>query len=180
MLRWLTGKHPIPVWVIKQIDRDLLHLCGQGSVLPETRRSDVLASLQEDRYQGAVTLGNDGPVLNARLFAALVPLEALALDTYGEAIWRGSRWLVSQVPQRCWAYEGRLVAKPPPPGLSTPLVSVEDVSDIRRHAQAADARGNIAFAPPGEGEPALLAPREPSLSPARPFRAKHGDWPNHD
>ncbi|WP_444677586.1 hypothetical protein [Halomonas sp. E19] len=116
MLRWLTGKHPIPVWVIKQIDRDLLHLCGQGSVLPETRRSDVVASLHEDRYQGAVTLGGSGPVLNARLFAALVPVESLALETHGEAMWRGSRWLVSQVPQRCWAYEGRLVAKPPPPG----------------------------------------------------------------
>lgn len=169
MLRWLTGRQPIPVWVIKQIERDLLHLCGQGRVLPETRRSKVLASLREGRYQGAVTLANDGPVLNARLFAALVPVEDLALDTHGEAIWRDSRWLVSQVPQRCWAYEGRLVAKPPPPGLSSHLVSVEDVSDIRRLAQAAEARGNNAF-----------APREPSLSPTRPFRAKHGDWPNHD
>ncbi|WP_445157817.1 hypothetical protein [Halomonas sp. E14] len=180
MLRWLTGKHPIPVWVIKQIDRDLLHLCGQGSVLPETRRSDVVASLHEDRYQGAVTLGGSGPVLNARLFAALVPVESLALETHGEAMWRGSRWLVSQVPQRCWAYEGRLVAKPPPPGISAPLVSVEDVSEIRRQAQVADARGNIAFALHDDGEPSLLAPREPTASPTRPFPAKHGDWRNHD
>ncbi len=159
MLKWLTGRQPIPVWVIKQIDEKLLHLCGQGSVEPRAKRSDVVEVLHATRYEGAVCMAN-GVVLNARLFAALVPLEALKLDDRGHAHWRGRAWHVSQVPQRCWTYDGRLVCQRQAQGSQETRVSVEDVSGISRHIQEATLPGSVDFGPPGVDEHPLIAPRD--------------------
>lgn len=131
MFKKLFGKPPVRVWVIKQIDPDLLHLCGQAELPPEAKRKQVLDELARGAYRGAVHMAGGGLVYNARLFAALVPLEALTLDDAGEAHWRERRWRVSQVPQRCWGYEGPLVAEPAGHVGGAGLISSEDVSGIR-------------------------------------------------
>ncbi|WP_104203529.1 hypothetical protein [Billgrantia saliphila] len=159
MLKWLTGRQSIPVWVIKQIDDNLLHLCGQGSVEPRAKRSDVIETLHAARYQGAVSMAN-GLVLNAQLFAALAPLEALQLDDQGHAHWRGRTWYVSQVPQRCWTYDGSLVSQRQAQGSQEVLISVEDVSGISRHIQGAATPGSVDFGPPGVDEHPLIEPRD--------------------
>ncbi|MCE8001826.1 hypothetical protein [Billgrantia ethanolica] len=181
MLKWLTGKQPIPVWVIKQIDDNLLHLCGQGSVEPQAKRSSVIEDLHAGRYQGAVSMAGGGLVLNARLFAALVPLEALQLDEQGHAHWQGRRWYVAQVPQRCWTYEGRLTPQRQVFNNQEQLVSVEDVSDIRRQVQGTTDPGQVKFDPSGVNEHPLIAPREDDHRSA----PRHGSprldkWRGHD
>jgi hypothetical protein len=180
MLKWLTGKQPIPVWVIKQIDDNLLHLCGQGIIEPRTKRSSVVEDLHAGRYEGAISMASDGMVLNARLFAALVPLEALQLDEQGHAHWNGRCWYVAQVPQRCWTYEGRLTPQRQVLGNQEQLVSVEDVSNIRRQLQvSADERVN--FDPHGVNEHPLIARRGKELSPDERGRNRGSDkWRGHD
>ncbi|MCE9681553.1 hypothetical protein [Halomonas alkalisoli] len=158
MLKWLTGKQPIPVWVIKQIDDGLLHLCGQATVEPQTKRNAVLTELHERRYQGAVNMAGGGLVLNARLFAALVPLEALEFDTQAQAHWQGRTWHVSQVPQRCWTFDGPLIAQRQRQGNRELLVSTEDVSGIRRQVKASLDPGVVTFGSPANEHP-LIAPR---------------------
>ncbi|MGQ4877064.1 hypothetical protein ACOJCM_00645 [Billgrantia sp. LNSP4103-1] len=181
MLKWLTGKQPIPVWVIKQIDDSLLHLCGQGSIEPRTKRSTVLEALRAGRYEGAVSMAQGGLVLNARLFAALVPLEALQLDEQGHAHWDGRHWYVAQVPQRCWTYEGRLIPQYQVLGSQEQRVSVEDVSDIRRQLQAASDAERATFDPHGVNEHPLLARRGEALSPQDHYRNRDTDkWRGHD
>lgn len=139
MWKKLFGKRPIHVWVIKQIDREqaLLHLCGEGSILPDDRRDrdGIITALQRGDYRGPVAMADNGVVLNARLFATLVPHDGLHLGADGQAHWRGRLWRVARVPQRCWTYEGRLVAGPTARG-RLDLVSSEDVSGIRRRASA--------------------------------------------
>jgi hypothetical protein len=133
----LFGKPPIRVWVIKQIDADLLHLCGEGHVSPDGPRAShgVLTALSRGEYHGAVEMLDNGFMLNARLFVALLPGDAFYLDASGLAHWQGRSWRVSRVPQRCWTYTGPLVADPMPHGESG-WVSSEDVSDIRRRAES--------------------------------------------
>ena len=160
MLKWLTGKQPIVVWAIKQIDDDLLHLCGQARVKPAKKRGLTLAALSEGRYQGPVSMDGSGLVLNARLFAALIPVEELTIDAQGEACWLGRRWRVSQVPQRCWTYEGRLTTQRQLQGCLTELVSVEDVSAIRRQAQISQDPKVVPFGPLEHDEHPLIAPRD--------------------
>ncbi|WP_111412036.1 hypothetical protein [Billgrantia lactosivorans] len=181
MLKWLTGKQPIPVWVIKQIDDTLLHLCGQGSIEPHTRRSSVIERLHAGDYEGAVSMNTGGLVLNARLFAALVPLEALQLDAQGHAHWNGRSWYVAQVPQRCWTYEGRLVAQRQLLGNQEQLISVEDVSDIRRQVQGATDPARVNFDPRGVNEHPLLARRDDPETPTRHDTSRRTDkWRGHD
>lgn len=181
MLKWLTGKQPIPVWVIKQIDDNLLHLCGQGSVEPRAKRSSVMEDLHAGRYVGAVDMANGGLVLNARLFAALVPLEALQLDAQGHAHWNESCWHVAQVPQRCWTFEGRLIPQRQELGNQEQLVSVEDVSDIRRQLQQSFAAERANYDPYGVNEHSLIAPRGATLSRDDRHRGIRSDkWRGHD
>ncbi|MCG6659653.1 hypothetical protein HOP52_18045 [Halomonas campisalis] len=169
MLKWLTGKQPIPVWAIKQIDDDLLHLCGQAKVTPTKKRGITLAALNEGRYQGAVSMAGSGLVLNARLFAALVPVENLTLDAQGQAHWQGRCWQVSQVPQRCWTYEGRLTTQRQLQGGQSLLVSVEDVSSIRRHARISEGPNVVPFDDKSADDHPLIAPRDGEHTrPARP------------
>jgi len=161
MLKWLTGKKkPIPVWVIKQIDDGLLHLCGQGSVEPANKRRETLDELIAGRYQGAVHMAGSGLVLNARLCATLVPLDALSLDAEGQAHWQGRVWHVSQVPQRCWTYEGRLTVQRQVQGGQARLLSTEDVSGIRQQTRPSSAPGVVRFGVYGAEEDPLLVPKE--------------------
>ncbi|MCC5883643.1 MAG: hypothetical protein JJU25_13525 [Halomonas sp.] len=164
MLKWLTGKQPIPVWVIKQIDDNLLHLCGQGSVEPRAKRSIVLQDLHAGHYEGAVNMVNGGLVLNARLFAALIPLESLQLDAHGHAHWNGRSWYVAQVPQRCWTYDGPLSPQRQMVNDQEQWISVEDVSDIRRQLQGAGDPGRVNFDPHGVNEHPLIARRGEEIS----------------
>ncbi|MBW6391126.1 MAG: hypothetical protein LPK08_10535 [Halomonas sp.] len=182
MLKWLTGKQPIPVWVIKQIDDSLLHLCGQGSIEPQAKRSSVIDALHAGRYEGAVSMANGGLVLNARLFAALVPLEALQLDDQGHAHWNGRHWYVAQTPQRCWTFEGRLVTQRQVLGNQEQLISVEDVSDIRRQVQSAATPGRVNYDPRGVNEPPSLARHDGDRAAEgkNPFVRSSDKWRGHD
>jgi hypothetical protein len=181
MLKWLTGRQPIPVWVIKQVDDSLLHLCGQGVIEPNAKRSAVIELLRSGRYEGAVNMAGGGLVLNARLFAALVPLDALQLDEQGHAHWNGRSWYVAQVPQRCWTYEERLVPQRQVLNGQELLVSVEDVSAIRRQLQESSEPGQASFAAPGDKEHPLIAPRGEGLSSNDTRRDKRTEkWWGHD
>ncbi|MEQ6917604.1 hypothetical protein [Halomonas aquatica] len=164
MLKKLFGKQPVDVWVIKQVDDDLLHLCGQASLEGGGKRKAVLASLAQDQFQGAVHLAGSGLVLNARLFATLVPLDELTLTDDGHAHWRGRLWRVSQVPQRCWSFDGRLVAQKVSNVGGLGLVSAEDVSPIRERIDqdTPTPPGTVIFRPENELEapPPINDPRK--------------------
>lgn len=131
MFKKLLGKTPVKVWVIKQIDQDVLHLCGQAELDHDARRTRVLAELARGEYRGPVRMAGGGLVFNARLFAALPPLDELTLTDDGQAYWQDRRWRVSQVPQRCWGFDGPLIAEPVRHVGGSGLVSSEDVSGIR-------------------------------------------------
>jgi hypothetical protein len=180
MLKRLLGKGPVEVWVIKQIGNDLLHLCGQGTLESRDRRSKVLKALQEERFSGAVHMSGSGVVLNSRLFDALVPIESLKLLPQGQARWKGRDWLVSHVPQRCWAFRGPLVAQASPFGDG--LVSSEDVSDIRQRVDETTPRppGEVVFRPLNtlEDDDPLLAPKHESGDSLRPGYGR--EWRGDD
>ncbi|MFO8045250.1 MAG: hypothetical protein R6U30_05185 [Halomonas sp.] len=172
MLKRLLGKTPINVWVIKQVDSDLLHLCGRAILEASPNRKSVLAALDEGRFVGAVKMITGGVVLNAKLFQALVPADQLELLPDGQARWRERDWSLSQVPQRCWTFPGPLVAQPDPTSASGALVSCEDVSGIRqRVAQSTHQRpGEVVFRPDNanEDDPLMSARAEASPQPSRP------------
>lgn len=160
MLKRLLGKTTIEVWVIKQVDADLLHLCGRATLEAKPSRKAVLAALEEGHYAGAVKMATGGMVLNARLFQALVPVEQLELLPDGQARWRGRDWGLAQVPQRCWTYQGSLVVQPDPTG---GLISAEDVSGIRQRVAQGTHQppGQVVFRPENANEDhPLLAGRE--------------------
>jgi len=81
-------------------------------------------------------MAENGAVLNAAQFVALVPETDLILISDGEAEWQGRHWQVAWVPQRCWLHDGRLVTQRTT-GLQgkAHLVSIEDVSGIRAKAE---------------------------------------------
>lgn len=128
--QWLR-RPPIEVWVAKQIDDDILHLCGIGTPWTEQRRGVVIKALRQGSYHGGVCIGQTGVVLNSRLFEALIPHDALQLEQASCARWQGRSWQISHVPQRCWLHEGRLVAHLGTVNDRAGLVSSEDVSTIR-------------------------------------------------
>lgn len=181
MLKKLFGTTPVDVWVIKQVDDGLLHLCGQGTLQSRNKRKAVLAALAQGQFRGAVRLAGGGLVLNARLFAALVPLDDLTLTDDGQAHWQGRRWRVSRVPQRCWGFAGRLVAQPGVNVGGPGLVSAEDVSAIRRRVDRDTPQppGAVTFRAENELEdhPLIAEPRD-ERRPARPA-ARH-EWRHHD
>ncbi|MDR5867466.1 hypothetical protein [Halomonas koreensis] len=135
MFKRLFGKTPVRCWIVKQIDDRVLHLCGRGQLETQMKSREAARALADGDYRGGVRFDGTGIVLNSRLFAALVPLESLTLDEDGTALWQGRRWAVSRVPQRCWSWEGRLVAEPVAEGPPR-LASSEDVSGIREHVDA--------------------------------------------
>jgi hypothetical protein len=144
MIRQLFTKTPISAWVIKQIDDATLHLCGQGELESTEKPKRLLEMLQAEQYQGAVRMGNTGIVINTCRVATVVPLDRLRLVEGGRiAEWQGRSWAVSQVPQRCWNYEGRMVTQNNSLSASPALISTEDVSNISKNI-------NRDGAPPGE------------------------------
>ncbi|MGJ7456753.1 hypothetical protein ACR80S_15975 [Halomonas sp. MA07-2] len=172
MLKRLLGKTPIDVWVIKQVDIDLLHLCGRATLEARPNRKAVLAALEEGRFAGAVKMATGGVVLNAKLFQALVPVEQCELLHDNQARWRGRDWSLSQVPQRCWTFPGRLIAQPDPTSASDALISAEDVAGIRqRVAQSTPQHpGEVVFRPENANEdhPLVAAKDDGALAPSRP------------
>lgn len=155
MLKTLFGRSPVEVWVIKQVDHDLIHLCGQGVLKSQDKRKAVLAAVAQGRFQGAVHLAGGGLILNAQLFAALVPLDHLTLTDDGHAHWQGRQWRVSQVPQRCWSFEGRLVVQQSINIGGLGLLSTEDVSGLHEQVDRNTPQppGEVIFRPDNELEP---------------------------
>ncbi|MFG6158386.1 hypothetical protein ACGTNG_06235 [Halomonas sp. 1390] len=133
--RWWR-REPVRCWVIKQIDEqeNTLHLCESGQLDTRLSHREAERQLAQGEYRGGVRIGDTGIVLNSALFAALVPWEALSLDDHYRAEWRGRRWVVSRVPQRCWAWEGRLIAEPNGPGALPAWQSSEDTGHLRERA----------------------------------------------
>ncbi|WP_290784520.1 hypothetical protein [Halomonas sp.] len=147
-----VGVSPIRVWVIKQVDADILHLCGIGTLYhPRQRPWTALETLRQHCYQGGVRLGNTGIVLNSRLFNVLVPLDALALQGPSIARWQGRDWLISRVPRRSWEHQGRLVAEREVDGEGERLISGEDVSRICDHVDRENAVTGLAVFHQGSG-----------------------------
>nr|WP_297457453.1 hypothetical protein [uncultured Halomonas sp.] len=132
---WLTRrKHPT-IWVIKQLDESLMHLCGQATAQGRGTAATKLARLREGSFSGAVRMSENGAILNAAQFAALVPEADLTLIDDDEADWQGQRWRIAWVPQRCWLHDGRLVTQRTVLHGRNHLVSIEDVSGIRAKAE---------------------------------------------
>lgn len=150
MIHKLFKKTPIKAWVIKQIDDATLDLCGQGVLESTEKPKCVREALRTERYQGGVRMGDTGIVLNTRLIATVVPLHRLRLVEDGrEAEWQGRNWAVSQVPQRCWHVEGRLVTQKNPILTSSALISTEDISTISKQINRDGApRARSRSAPP--------------------------------
>ncbi|MCL7939263.1 hypothetical protein M8009_02950 [Halomonas sp. ATCH28] len=135
--RWLH-REPIRCWVIKQVDEDLLHLCESGRLITQLKRKEAERQLARGEYRGGVQIGDTGIVLNSALFEALVPWPELTLDDHYRAHWQGRSWSVSRVPQRCWAWEGRLVAEPRSPGSLPAWQSTEDLTHVRARADSSE------------------------------------------
>ena len=159
MLKRLLGKSPVEVWVIKQVDPDLIHLCGQGALESRGNRRAVLDALARGAYRGGVRMAGGG----LGLFEALVPLDDLTLTDDGQARWQDRLWRVSQVPQRSWSFEGSLVAKEVSPVGGSGLISAEDVSGIRQRVDrdTPKAPGPVTFRPDNELEAHPLPSRDP-------------------
>ncbi|MBZ9538289.1 hypothetical protein KGQ90_04925 [Modicisalibacter tunisiensis] len=180
---WFKRRHKSEqtVWVVKQVDDHLLHLCGRGRIEPagaDDATDD--ATLESGRFQGAVTLPETGQPLNARQFAALIPESRLTLVDDHTARWRERLWHVAWTPQRCWLHDGALTVERNPLAGQAPWVSTEDVSAIR--AKAGRPRQATAFyglealsSPPDAADPdhrGTHAPRSPTASstPSSPSR----------
>lgn len=134
MLGKLFGRKPLRCWVIKQIDANTLHLCGTGSVDSRESPQHLKAMLAAGHYGGGVRMDTTGKLISIQTLARLVPLDELTLTDNYHAVWQGQRWSISQVPQRCWTYNGILTAEPDPHH-SGGLISNEDVTHIRRVAR---------------------------------------------
>lgn len=132
---WLKRrKHPT-VWVIKQLDESLMHLCGQATAEGRGSATGKLALLRAGNFSGAVCMKENSAILNAAQFAALAPEADLRLIDDNEADWQGQRWQVAWVPQRCWLHDGPLATQRVDLQGKPHLVSVEDVSGIRAKAE---------------------------------------------
>ena len=143
--RWLS-REPVRCWVIKQVDttEGTLHLCESGQLDTQLSRKEAERQLARGEYRGGVRIGDTGIVLNSALFEALAPWEELSLDDHYHAQWRGRRWVVSRVPQRCWAWEGLLIAEPNGPGALPAWQSSEDTAHLRERANNSEWLGGRA------------------------------------
>ncbi|TLF47244.1 hypothetical protein FEI13_16340 [Halomonas urmiana] len=133
--RWWR-KAPVRCWVIKQVDeqQNTLHLCEGGQLATPLPYKEAARQLARGEYRGGVRIGDTGIVLNSALFEALVPWAELSLDDQYRAHWRGREWAIARVPQRCWAWEGRLIVEPSPAGSLPAWQSSEDVAHVRERA----------------------------------------------
>ena len=119
------------IWVVKQLDEGLLHVCGEAAVEARGSTSQLIRRLRDGSFQGAVRMKEHGALLNAGQFAALIPQDDFQLYSDRDANWRGRHWQIAWTPQRCWLHDGRLVALPSQVDGHPCLVSSEDVSEIR-------------------------------------------------
>ncbi|WP_129138457.1 hypothetical protein [Modicisalibacter coralii] len=129
-------KPDISVWAVKQIDEDLLHLCGQATIETKGTAAELMAALEADTFHGAVRMRENGQILNAAQFAALIPDTSLDLVDERTARWRNRQWHIAWTPQRCWLHTGPLTIQPSRLDGQTRWVSIEDVSGIRAKAQS--------------------------------------------
>lgn len=151
---WLTRKKHVSLWVVKQIDDGLLHVCGKGSVMADSKLSETLRQLREGNFQGPVRMGGNDAVLNSAQFAALIPEEEFRLANDNEALWQNRPWQLAWVPQRCWLHEGRLTSQSVDFQGQTRRISVEDTSQIRAKAEAPRTRSEfVSIEPLGHTAP---------------------------
>ncbi|MDT8880933.1 hypothetical protein RSO68_15810 [Halomonas saccharevitans] len=161
----------------KQIDNNILHLCGQNALIPTSK------DLGLEKYQGGVRMGDTGIVLNTCRISAVVPLHWLRLIKGGwKAEWQGHSWTVFQVPQRCWSYDGCLVTQKNPMADSPAPISTEDVSRIGQHINRYGARpGEVVFRPDNAMKEPLqdirAAIKEVRERRKRSERGRQGGWP---
>ncbi|MEC9483727.1 MAG: hypothetical protein UMU75_10490, partial [Halomonas sp.] len=133
---WLKRRKSEPVWAVKQIDADLLHVCGEAWAEGDLRSDKRLEALRAGHFQGPVRMQENDTVLNAAQFAMLVPHAELALFDEGNAArWQGREWRIAWVPQRCWLYAGRLTVQPVTVQGRPRRLSVEDTNAIRDKAR---------------------------------------------
>jgi len=137
-------KKLVRCWVIKQVDPGMLHLCALGTPVSPLKRPQLLEQLQQGRFEGGIQMGDTGIVLHSQLFAELIPEETLEMLDASRARWQEQEWVIAKVPQRCWAWQGRLVAHPNASGDGHRWVSSEDVSDLRRKAEGSIVQQNEA------------------------------------
>ena len=137
-------KKLVRCWVIKQVDPGMLHLCALGTPVSPLKRPQLLEQLQQGRFEGGIQMGDTGIVLHSQLFAELIPEETLEMLDASRARWQEQEWVIAKVPQRCWAWQGCLVAHPNASGDGHRWVSSEDVSDLRRKAEGSIVQQNEA------------------------------------
>ncbi|WP_253451389.1 hypothetical protein [Halomonas sp. Y3] len=127
-------KKLVRCWVIKQVDPGMLHLCALGTPVSPLKRPQLLEQLQQGRFEGGIQMGDTGIVLHSQLFAELIPEAELEMLDVSRARWQDQEWVIAKVPQRCWAWQGRLVAHPNTSDDGHRWISSEDVSELRRKA----------------------------------------------
>lgn len=130
-----SGKTPpVRCWAIKQVDPGMLHLCALGHPVSSLKPPQLREQLEQGRFEGGIQMGDTGIVLHSQLFAELIPEAELEMLDVSRARWRQQEWIIAKVPQRCWTWQGRLVAHPSAAGEGHRWVSSEDVSELRRKA----------------------------------------------
>ncbi|WP_136254344.1 hypothetical protein [Onishia niordana] len=134
MFNWMERRSP-SVWAIKQIDANVIHLCGRGEAAGPDSARKRRKELAENRYQGTIRLEYSGMDLHASLFEALVLIDDLVWLDECYVRWQDRRWCVAWVPERCWTYQGPLILEASM-GPGKHFTSTEDVSAIREKASA--------------------------------------------
>jgi hypothetical protein len=151
---WLTRKKVLSLWIVKQVDEGLLHVCGKGSVAAKGNANKTLQQLRNGEFRGPVRMGGNDAVLNSAQFAVLIPEEDFQLDSDNHATWRDCHWKIAWVPQRCWLHEGRLVSQPIDYQGQPRRISVEDTSGIRAKVESPRAKSEfIPIEPLGHASP---------------------------
>ncbi|WP_158773098.1 hypothetical protein [Cobetia sp. L2A1] len=134
----LFKQRHVEVLVIKQIDGELVHVCGAGVLEGAGSVSHMRRELVRDNHAFAVRMHDGNQILQPHDFNRLVLLEDITLSPAGcrprEAVSlevNGHRYRVAHTPMRCWHFKGHLVLERTPQGM---LLSTEDMTMIRAKA----------------------------------------------
>lgn len=134
----LFRQRHVEVLVIKQIDGELVHVCGVGILEGNGSVSHKRRELQRDNHAFPVRMHDGNQILQPDDFNRLVLLDDVTLHPLGclprEAISlevAGHRYRVAHTPTRCWRFHGHLVLERTPQGM---LLSTEDMTLIRAKA----------------------------------------------
>ncbi|WP_088742520.1 hypothetical protein [Cobetia sp. QF-1] len=134
----LFKQRHVEVLVIKQIDGELVHVCGAGVLEGAGSVSHKRRELMHDNHAFPVRMHDGNQVLEPNDFNRLVLLEDVTLHPAGcrlkEAISlevSGHRYRVAHTPMRCWRFTGHLILERTPQGM---LLSTEDMTMIRAKA----------------------------------------------